>query len=580
MRAKTLYNLLTACLVFLPGMVMAETSSTLKTEQVTMLPQLRPQLSADGKTLLHGMPARAVMVDPNPAAPRRKIPAPAGLTTEPQAATASFSITYVPSGATDEFGEPCYSFPEEAKAAFNAAAAIWANTITSAVPIAIKACWASLASPTTLGYSGGGNIYRDFTGATRANTWYVESLANSLYGSDLGIGYYDMHITYNQNFAWYYGTDGNTPAGQYDLMTVVLHEIAHGLNFSGSMRYAGGLGSWGYTDFLTSPYYPNIYDVYMRDGAGTSLLGYTNNSAALGSALISDNIWFHGAAAMAANGGQRVKMYAPGTWTPGSSYSHLDYTTFNNTPNQLMVWAISDGESIHDPGVITKGLFQDLGWAVSSTPPPSSSKFPWFMFLPAINGGGSAPPQPPPQTCPSIANGGFESGQSVWSEYSSHGWPIITSSFPGDVTAHAGSYAAWLGGDDDDISYVAQPVTVSASCPFVTFYHWIASEDVCGYDYGTVRVNGNIVSSFDLCQNNGTGGWVLRSVNLSAYSGQTVTLQFRAETDGSVNSNWFVDDVSFSGSGIAVQPTGGDTVQRSAVANGDAAAAKKAVLND
>ena len=70
---------------------------------------------------------------------------------------------------------------------------------------------------------------------------------------------------------------------------------------------------------------------------------------------------------MAANGNQRVKMYGPSTWWSGSSYSHLDYATFNNTPNQLMVYAISPGESVHDPGAVTTGLLEDLGWAVGTT---------------------------------------------------------------------------------------------------------------------------------------------------------------------------------------------------------------------
>ena len=102
-----------------------------------------------------------------------------------------------------------------------------------------------MGSSSTLGYSGGGSDYRNFSGAPRANTWYAESLANALHGSDLGPSKFDMHITYNQNFTWYYGTDGNTPATQMDLMTVVLHEICHGLNFSGSAQYAGGGADWG-----------------------------------------------------------------------------------------------------------------------------------------------------------------------------------------------------------------------------------------------------------------------------------------------------------------------------------------------
>lgn len=364
-----LFFILAAFLISLSGPVKAESISAPETQQIYLPAPLVSQLSTDGKAMFNGVPVKAVVADPNPSAPRRKIPAPAALATTPEAATASFSITYVPNGGTDAWGEPCYTFPESAKTAFNAAASIWANTLTSAMPITIQACWADLGSSTTLGYSGGGSLYRDFTGAPRANTWYGASLANALSGSDMGPGLFDMHITYNQNFTWYYGTDGNTPLGQYDLMTVVLHEIAHGLNFSGSMQYSGGIGSWGY-----GTGYPNIYDVFMRDGAGTQLVNtgtYPNGSAALGSALVSDNIWFHGSEAMAANGSQRVKMYAPTTWSDGSSYSHLDYSTFNNTANQLMVFAVSDGESVHDPGAITKGLFKDLGWTLSVPPSPA-----------------------------------------------------------------------------------------------------------------------------------------------------------------------------------------------------------------
>jgi hypothetical protein len=331
---------------------------------------LEPKLSSDGKTMFNAVPAVVYQADPNPPPKQARIPARFDIATLPEAAaTSTFSITYTPNGGTDPWDASCVTFPEEAKAAFNAAAAIWANLLSSSVPITISACWSNLGSSSILGYSGGGSMYRNFTNAPLANTWYSSSLANALAGSDLGPSDYDMYITYNSNFTWYYGTDGATPSGQYDLMSVVLHEIAHGLNFSGTMSYSGGSGSWG-----SSTGYPNIYDTFMRDGTanpGNLLINtsvYPNPSTALGSALTSQNIWFHGSNAMAANGGQRVKMYAPSTWSGGSSYSHLDYSTFSGTANRLMVYAISSGVSTHDPGPVTMGLFQDLGWTSASNP--------------------------------------------------------------------------------------------------------------------------------------------------------------------------------------------------------------------
>ena len=328
---------------------------------------LEPQLSSDGRTLYNaGLPV-VYVVDPNPSPERLRIPAPIDLLKLPESATATFSITYVPNGGTDPGGRPCETFPEEAKAAFNAAAAVWSNILQSPVPITISTCWANLGSSSTLGYSGGGVWVRNFPNAPRANTWYAESLANALAGSDLVPSSFNMHITYNLNFSWYYGTDGNTPSGQYDLMTVVLHEITHGLNFSGSMQYSGGQGSWG------SSGYPNIYDTFMRDGSGNLLIDtgvYGNPSAALGSALTSNDIWFHGSNAMAANGGQRVQIYAPSPWAAGSSYAHLGLI-FEGTVNRLMVYRLSAGVSTHDPGPVTRALLKDLGWTIV---PGSNSK--------------------------------------------------------------------------------------------------------------------------------------------------------------------------------------------------------------
>lgn len=144
-----------------------------------------------------------------------------------------------------------------------------------------------------------------------------------------------------------------------------------------------------------------------------------------------------------------------------------------------------------------------------------------------------------------IANPNFENGKTDWVEYSSHGWDLILNSgFPGTVTPHSGSWAAWLGGDFNDVSYIQQQVTVPVGGSTLSYWHWIASlETECGYDKVRVNINSTTVDEYNLCTTNNTGGWVVHTVDLSSYIGQSVPLQIRVETDSALNSNLFIDDV-------------------------------------
>lgn len=321
-----------------------------------------PKLSQDGLSLANAQTIGVVMVDPNPAQPAVRIPAPQRLT-EPSNASSTFQISYLGAGQTDLWGETCYAVPEETKTAFNQAGIIWGNLLQSSVPIKIQICWASMSNSNILGYSGGGDYYRDFANVPRSGTWYQSSLANSLAGTELNSGKFDMYITFNKNFSWYMGTDANPPNNQYDLETVALHEICHGLNFMGTMVYSSGFAKWGGNG------YPDIYDTFMKDGSGRSIIDtsiYPNPSATLGKAVTSNSLWFYGPQAMAENGGNPVKIYAPSTWREGSSYSHLDYDTFTSGGDRLMRYAIPNGTAIHEPGPVIMGLLKDLGWKTGS----------------------------------------------------------------------------------------------------------------------------------------------------------------------------------------------------------------------
>ena len=237
------------------------------------------------------------------------------------------------------------------------------------------------------------------------------------------------------------------------------------------------------------------------------------------------------------NAGRPVMLNVEGHTMVGIGYNDTGNIVYLHDTwdysNHTMIWGGSySGMALESVSIVNLAPSRDLTVRV-------------LPFLSLILDNGS--PAPPP-SCPIIPNGTFESGHVNWTEYSSHGWDIIvTTSF-----AHNGSsYLAWLGGDDSDTSYIEQQVSVPASCPYLIFYHYISSEDYCGYDNGYVRINGSSIAIYQLCNPNNTGGWVKKSLNLSSYAGQSVSLQFRAVTDSSYNSNWYIDDVSFQSSSSA-----------------------------
>jgi hypothetical protein len=207
---------------------------------------------------------------------------------------------------------------------------------------------------------------------------YPDALADALSGSDKGSGGFDIDASFNSTFSdWYLGTDGASPPGKWDLMSVVLHELGHGLGFLGSPTVDDGVfeamvnpvecdGIAGHGCWQLGATFPVIFDLFTEDNLGIAIRDsgtFPNNSIALGNVLTGMDVFFDGAAATAGNGGSPAELYAPGTWEPGSSYSHLDETVFpSGNRNSLMTPLLGSAEAIHDPGPVTLGIFEDIGW--------------------------------------------------------------------------------------------------------------------------------------------------------------------------------------------------------------------------
>lgn len=238
------------------------------------------------------------------------------------------------------------------KASFQAAVDTWASLIASPIVIRIEARWTTLAA-NVLGSANYTSAYANFKGAQKLNVYYPVAIAEKITGQELNDGEADLFANFNNSFNWHLDPNTLPPAEKHDLKTVVLHEIGHGLGFSGTFSATGSSGDWGLQDTDI----PITYDVPIGNGFGSNLIEtFDSPSFDLRGQLVGQNLFF----SSLLDG--TVKLYAPTTFSAGSSISHVDENTFNGTANALMTPQIAAAEKIEGPG-IALSMLKDIGWA-------------------------------------------------------------------------------------------------------------------------------------------------------------------------------------------------------------------------
>ncbi len=282
-----------------------------------------------------------------------------------------------PQGATIEI---IYegNWPAAAQTALEHAATIWEPLISSIPPIKINATWGTpyqvpLASTSILVWSG------PSSSMPVPYAWYPLVLVHAIEGHTHCVECEGItQIIFDSSLPnWYFGTDGNPSATQYDFVTVALRQIGLGLGFGHSFRYypQSGNGQWGTG---SNGYDPKIYDIFIFNGNNQQLINTTifpNPSPALYAQMTSDNIFFSGPSTIAANGNAPAKLNAPTTWW-SYSFHYLDESAFpTGTTNALMTPFIQPGEVIHHPGPVAPAILYDLGW-------PRPNLTPTFAELP------------------------------------------------------------------------------------------------------------------------------------------------------------------------------------------------------
>lgn len=163
-------------------------------------------------------------------------------------------------------GNPGTTRGQQRQIAFAHAAEIWAQSIDSNVDIWVVAAFNPLA-PNVLGSAGAWDVFSDFAGtppfpgSAYPQTWYSSALADKRAGYDHDDTAPDLVAQFSSNFNFYLGLDGNH-GPLNDLVTVLLHELGHGLGFQNFVNESTGANLGGFFD--GPRFYPVQTDVYSR----------------------------------------------------------------------------------------------------------------------------------------------------------------------------------------------------------------------------------------------------------------------------------------------------------------------------
>ena len=249
---------------------------------------------------------------------------------------------------------PIYNnVPEFAKASIQKAIDTWSENFASKVPVNVNVTWTKAPNSSVLASASAKNIFSNFNGAPDKTLYYPSALANALAGIDLDTAEPELEVNVSAGDFWYYGLDGKCPTNKYDLVSVILHEMAHGLGFMSGTYYdsATKVGR-----FLQ----PTAFDAYAQLPDGRRLVDLPSPSIEMGSAITSTLYW-SGANGVKANNDVKPLLFTPAIYEQGSSVSHLDEKTFSNTAeNAVMTPNLSAGEVFHLPGALLLAMFEDL----------------------------------------------------------------------------------------------------------------------------------------------------------------------------------------------------------------------------
>ncbi|MEQ3761425.1 MAG: Ig-like domain-containing protein [Alcanivorax sp.] len=233
-------------------------------------------------------------------------------------------------------------------------------------------------SSAVLGQAGPAAVEFDYS----THSLTPHALYNQTVNADADAGVAEINAQFNSaidnndnclfNTNWYYGFDAPSGNGK-SLLSVVLHEILHGMGFLTYLQSNGQSGAgWNTVNGFEEAFDP--YTRLMKDASSGQFL--TAQAISTRASVMTSNgnlVWggseVNGEASNYSSGinNGEVRLYAPSSYESGSTASHFDTAL---SPNELMEPQYT--EFLDTPG-LAEQLLKDIGWDYNAANIPNSA---------------------------------------------------------------------------------------------------------------------------------------------------------------------------------------------------------------
>ncbi|MEZ4662662.1 MAG: hypothetical protein R2911_34370 [Caldilineaceae bacterium] len=168
-----------------------------------------------------------------------------------------------------------------------------------------------------------------------------------------------------------------------------------------------------------------------------------------------------------------------------------------------------------------------------------------FLALALLIGAGvMVVPMANASTCTNlVADSSLESGAG-WTTQTNGSYAIIS-----NYAAHTGVKAAYLAGADNAQDQLSTKLNIPANQETLLSFHWMVESEEESGDYDGLSVivadaAGNPLKTLlTLGNKDAQDFWQWSRLDMSEFGGQTVQLQFVAQADGTLPTDFLVDDV-------------------------------------